>query len=119
VLTLPEAANPLQFAFALAPISFTVPLTAPLTKVHLIAKGASGTGTGTCPTTSSLSKPEAEPGNLCIFEGTDANVNEIEIVNPMDEEENEAGTTGVILHVHPVETSKTVVAQGTWAVTAE
>src|SRR5271166_4500051 len=51
-----------------APISFTIPLaTAP--KVNIIESG-NGKGGGTCPTSSSVAKPEAEEGNLCIFVST-------------------------------------------------
>ena len=54
-----------------ASISFTVPLNSelPASAVHVIAPGGHGEGGGTCPTSGSAAKPEAEPGNLCIFEG--------------------------------------------------
>lgn len=111
--------------FAYAPISFAIPLAAELgeSNVHLIAPAGKGGGAGTgCPTTSSVSKPEAEPGNLCVFEGPDErNVEEIEIVNPMNDEEKKAGTTGAILHIAPQESEvvNPIVAWGTWAVAGE
>jgi hypothetical protein len=119
--------------FAYAPISFPIPLKAPASgqalpkgHVHIIAPGAKGVGGGTCPETSSLSKPEAEPGNLCIFQSEPGesglrrfNIGVIEANDPETGNEEEASTTGTVLEIRPQEEEKPVSAYGTWAVTAE
>jgi hypothetical protein len=106
----------------LAPISFTIPLkTAP--KVTIIESG-NGAGGGTCPTTSSEAKPEAEAGNLCIFVvpsgNGKANVTEVVTLSPAGAlGTDEAGTTGTVVAVVPQNDTEPASAYGTWAVTAE
>ncbi len=107
----------IHFAFAFAPISFAIPLKAGLEadKVHVIAGGGNGDGT-TCPATSSVDKPGAMPGNLCIFE-SEGEIN-VESVTPKSletGEEGEAGKTGAVLLVRPTSESESVLASGTWA----
>lgn len=109
--------------FAYAPISFTVPLKASLPegKVHIIGPGESGAGSKTCPTTSNVSKPEAEPGNLCIFEREGVfNLGGIGTFAPgTGEETGEVGTTGVLVQATPSTKGEAIGVNGTWAVTAE
>jgi len=104
-----------------APISFTIPLSAGLaaSKVHIIARGQQGAGSG-CPMGSSAAKPEAEPGNLCVFVSFDENVEEIGDFS-MEVAGNGTGRTGTLLAITPLESteSDSVDAQGTWAVAAE
>jgi hypothetical protein len=108
------------FNDARASISFTIPLAKRLTaaKVNIIAPGKTGAGGGTCPTSSSVGKPEAEPGNLCIFEAEDGtNVGAVETINPETNEKEEAGVTGTVIDVRAEEPSKTILElSGTWAV---
>ena len=119
-----------------AALSFAVPLKEGLTfsssepeknHVHLIPQGGKGEGkfgpgnegpyTG-CPTTSEASKPEAEPGNLCIFVGGASNL-EVSASFPLvpDGAEVGAGTTGTVLFFHPTSETERVEALGAWAVT--
>jgi hypothetical protein len=111
---------------ASSPISFAVPLKTeiPAANVHLIGAGGNGTGGGTCPTSSSAEKPEAEPGNLCIFIGVAENVSEYWLLNPAKVAFGHAGqvpaaTTGIDLAPHAEEAEAAMLAAGTWAVTAE
>jgi hypothetical protein len=103
------------------PISFTIPLKEPLpaTSVHVIATGASGAGGKTCPTTSNVEKPEAEPGNFCIFEREGFNVESIEIFSPGMAEPSELGRTGTLVKIQPATKGESIFVAGTWAVTAE
>jgi hypothetical protein len=102
-------------------ISFPIPLAEALTptKVQIIAAGANGAGSG-CPTTSSVSKPEAEPGNLCIFSDEGSfNAGAIEAQSPETAVPG-AGTTGATLQIQEAaEGLPLIKAEGTWAVTAE
>jgi hypothetical protein len=111
-------------------LSFTIPLTkAP--KVNVVAIGAKGLGSGTCPTTSEASKPEAEPGNLCIFVANKLNATEPigeSVFSPEAEVfgagKEQAGRTGaLLLIVKEIEEGKFTTGPlsmyGTWAVTAE
>jgi hypothetical protein len=106
-----------------SPISFTIPLaTAPT--VHIIAAGEHGLGGKTCPTTSDAENPEAEPGNLCIFVGTEENVGKSPASsgsygssNPATGAEG-ADDAGTVLVVFSSK-DEGMNAQGTWAVTAE
>jgi hypothetical protein len=104
--------------YAIVSISFPIPLKAELAaaNVHIIPAGQTGTGAGSgCPEGSSVKKPEAEPGNLCIFETQTAFV---ESITPISEEgEGAAGRTGTNLHIAPTTQGHTVIAAGTWAVT--
>ncbi len=111
---------------ASSPISFTVPLKTeiPAANVHLIGAGENGTGGGTCPTSSSVEKPEAEPGNLCIFIGFAENVEGYLLLNPAKVAEGHPGevpaaTTGIDFGLHAEKEQEPLLAVGTWAVTAE
>ncbi len=107
-----------------ASISFTIPLaTAP--KVDIV-EGEHGAGGGTCPTTSSVAKPEAEPGNLCIFltRGGVGNEGVASLLTVSPEGgAGEAGTAGTAVFALPIEKGPgefdNVSATGSWAVTAE
>jgi Collagen triple helix repeat (20 copies) len=119
------AGTPFHFSFleaAEASLSFNIPLQNALPEgaVHVIAAGANGAGGGTCPTTSSVSQPEAEPGNLCIFESTrKVNAGSIITQAPETGENEAAGKTGTVVLVDPETAEEQLVASGTWAVTAE
>jgi len=106
--------------FAIAPISFPIPLPASPEEATFIPVG--GTGTGGCKGTAQ--KPEAEPGNLCVFEGEaplgyKGGLKHYVPVNPAG---GELGTTGAEL-LFTTDTPTTVgeeeSAEGTWAVTAK
>ena len=99
-------------------ISFTIPLKAPLAEanMHIIPPSGKGAGGKTCPTSSSVLKPAAEPGNLCIFEREGSNVGEISVFSPGIEGEG-IGTTGVIVNVKPETKGESIDVSGTWAVT--
>jgi hypothetical protein len=120
VSALPGVVVPTSGEFAFSPISFTMPLKAGLSKanVHVIAVGGEGTGGG-CPPKSSVTKPEAEPGNLCIFQQLGLNILRVSALSPETKEEEEAGPTGTLVQVKPETSGKTVYVYGTWAVTAE
>jgi Collagen triple helix repeat (20 copies) len=109
--------------FAYAPISFAIPLKASLAegKVHILLPGEKGAGGKTCPTTSSVSQPEAEPGNLCIFEREGVfNLGGIGTYAPgTGEETGEVGPTGVLVQMTPTTKGEAIGVSGTWAVTAE
>ncbi|MGH2903166.1 MAG: hypothetical protein ACRDK7_06210 [Solirubrobacteraceae bacterium] len=100
--------------FIYAPISFTIPLeTAP--EAHVIESGE----TTECP--GGVAKPEALPGNLCIFvlPGTSSNVKAIASSDPGTGSIGAAGTTGSVLFLVAATVHEGVLAKGTWAVTAE
>jgi Collagen triple helix repeat (20 copies) len=102
-------------------ISFTIPLSdeLPAASVHIIAPGGEGAGGGTCPTGSSVAKPEAEPGNLCIFQGEGGfNVETVEALLPATNEPG-AASVGALLSVRAAEPATPLLkASGTWAVSA-
>ena len=111
-----------------ATISFPIPLKAeiPASDVHVISEGKNGAGGGTCPTTSSVSKPEAEPGNLCIFVGYQEAVLSLGLVNLVAKQYGEveaknvgAATTGIGIFIYKGESNEATFAGGSWAVTAE
>ncbi len=117
----PETIPVLEEEGLTASISFSIPLDEALeeTKVHIISGEVTGEHEG-CPKGSKAGKPEAEPGNLCVFIGGSfvSNVGEILPVNP----ENGglgAGTTGTWLAIKPTTAGKGILANGTWAVTAK
>jgi Collagen triple helix repeat (20 copies) len=109
----------------LAPISFTIPLAAPLTNAlecgepgkpacvtHVIEPG------GSLPTgcTGSVAEPGAEAGNLCVFVAEkDANVLGI-TVHPNSFAGSGAGTTGALLTALNFPSGE-MYGSGTWAVT--
>jgi hypothetical protein len=132
-----------------APVSFTIPLKEGLqgsftepenSSVHVVPLGGKGEGkfeTGVagkdglytgCPTTGEVNKPEAEPGNLCIFISTLNNVGSIfsgtiAAIIPTDPEgllgEPASGATGSVLWLWAETVEKSMYARGTWAVTAK
>jgi hypothetical protein len=117
------AALPGSFFFgelALEPISFTIPLKEGLSvgTVHILAPGEEGTGKGSgCPEKSNVKSPQAEPGNVCIFQTTALNVKSITAESLETGQEGAAGTTGTMLHIFPENAKESVAAYGTWAVT--
>jgi len=134
------------FPGVMTSISFPVPLTASLpfnetepekNRVHVVLSGEKGEGeykagvsgkdglTTGCPEAAEATKPEAEPGNLCVFVHTEAGVEEQTLGTvkylylPIDMEETgfsrAAGRTGLTLLIaKPV--GETAAAGGTWAV---
>jgi Collagen triple helix repeat (20 copies) len=115
--------------FSGSPISFTIPLAKGLNEqqVHYFKAGEKGDGKG-CPATSEAAKPEAEPGNLCVFAVMEGNVKPIEglgklftIRNPEAEESEEpsmhSGKAGTLVLSESIEPGE-MSAYGTWAVTA-
>lgn len=105
---------------ATSSISFAIPLKEGLIKgqVHIFAPGAEGKGEG-CPTGSNLAKPEAEAGNLCVFEGSpQLNVGTVETKSVETGEEEEAGATGAVLLIKPEKKAEPILVTGTWAVAA-
>lgn len=114
----------------MAPISFPIPLAAPITgincstttssecRIHavkLTETNVPGCGAGT------VEKPEAEKGNLCIYEQANSNA-EFEpalfVFHSSDAESfTEIATTGGFVEVHV--TGEHGLARGTWAMKAE
>lgn len=106
----------IQFVFA--EIGFPIPLSGELeaSKVHFIKPNETappGCNNG------SVTKPEAESGNLCVYASTDEGVSAQSFVNP--EQANgpaTAGKTGTLISFELTEIEETIAsARGTWAVT--
>lgn len=101
-------------------LSFSIPLAQALPEehVHFIEGEVTGEHEG-CPKGSSAAKPEAEPGNLCVFLDSGFKVN-FESATILSGETGgiEAGKAGAWLLVHPA-AEGLLAANGTWAVTAE
>jgi hypothetical protein len=98
----------------LGTISFTIPLkTAP--EATIIGVGQTGEGGG-CPVGSSVEKPAAEPGHLCIFVGTDSNVEVTLVEDLRTNTSGEAGPEGAGIAAVPLATGAGAIS-GTWAVT--
>ncbi len=107
--------------FATAPIQFAIPLSTGITSghVHIFAPGEEGKGGG-CPSGSSASKPAAEAGNLCIFETSPQLNLETAVSRSLESgEEGEAGTTGALLLLRPVNSTEPILASGVWAVAGD
>lgn len=111
---------------ALAPISFTIPLRATLppanVSVHIIPPEGKGAGGKTCPTTSTVTNPGAEPGNICLFESVASNVGQVLVTSPGGVEvkgEERMGINGVTANALPETKGEALEISGTWAVTAE
>jgi hypothetical protein len=109
-----------EFGYALANISFPIPLLASIPKDHVVY--VDGTVPSECENsthagTASPSNPEAGPGYLCVYRSSSANMNEseMEIFNPVNGA-NGASVAGAILFEEP--TGAEAFADGTWAVTA-
>ncbi|HEY5194271.1 MAG TPA: hypothetical protein VIJ39_10425 [Solirubrobacteraceae bacterium] len=100
-----------------APISFTIPLTEAPT-AHVLLVGENGAGGG-CPTTSNVENPEAEPGNLCIFEQGGTNVKSVLSSDPALGSLGQAGKTGSVVLATAETLKEGVLVKGTWAVTAK
>ncbi len=120
------------FPALMTALSFSIPMSS-APKVAVVSLGANGGGAGSgCPTTSSATNPEAEPGFLCIFVTALANANEPVVsnsvfspeANPLNSGKGQAGKTGaLLLVVKEVEEGAfkegPLSIYGTWAVTAE
>jgi hypothetical protein len=98
------------------PLSFTIPLSAPLdaSHVHYVEKGE--TAPVGC-TGGTVADPTAEPGNLCVYAASDLFLlfDAIEQAASPTEEAG-ASTTGALLLFKGEEEAS---ARGSWAVTAE
>ena len=110
---------------AIASISFPIPLEKPLgeTAVHYVETEGNGT---TCP--GSAEKPEAQQGNLCIYQrevgGLELevlNIDAVALIRPANtgffEATPGAATSGALVKFNPNDTNGGY-AWGTWAVTA-
>ncbi len=99
-----------------ASISFTIPLEKPIAEaeVHIVTQGE----TIECP--GGVEKPEALPGNLCIFIQASNNAKESDIldVSPEGFLKKGAGTVGTTLLIEPETAGEGVLIFGSWAVTA-
>ena len=105
--------------FPVTAISFPIPLETPPAEFAIVAVGETpppGCGSG------SAAKPEALPGNLCIFEGEASLINKggmhiHEVLSPAG---GAVGTTGAelgFLIEGSMTAGEAVSAEGTWAVT--
>jgi collagen triple helix repeat protein len=93
------------------PISFPIPLKAPLDEKHVHVVTASTTE---CPGTAS--KPEAVAGNLCVYESESVELGKVNnIYNPATFPGGGASVAGAMLFME----AKSVFTHGTFAVTAE
>ncbi len=97
----------------LVPISFNIPLPAPIESGVLV--GPNGNGS-TCPGTAA--KPEAAEGNLCIYETVSLNVELFPPKKASAFAEGGAATAGAFLEITGLAAAPRF-AWGTWAVTAE
>jgi len=107
----------------IAPISFTIPLKEAPEKVTVIGVGEEGKGGG-CPVGSSITKPAAEKGNLCVFveEASNVSSESIAITSPekgVTAGGGEAGPTGALVLAGPETKGTPMITYGTWAVTAK
>lgn len=106
--------------FTAAAISIPIPLEAALTSAHVHVIGAGEKGAGPsegCPVTSESSKPEAEPGNLCIFVTTLNNLSLLFVYDQETQLQGQAGRTGTTLIFRSL-AAGVANAGGTWAVRA-
>lgn len=93
-----------------ASISFPTPLaTAPTPNV--VSSGS----TSACP--GSLTAPSAAPGELCIYEGSQADVAEINVYNPINNQAGASSAYGAGIVVDSGGSGNMYIG-GTWAVTA-
>jgi hypothetical protein len=116
-----------EHSFVFAPISFSIPLHGeeavtgtPVigeSKVHFFARGQTATAGEGCGT-GSATRPEAEPGNLCIYtgEGESLKAEQVEILPAALPRLRGASATGASLQVAVHEAGEYAI--GTWAVTA-
>jgi hypothetical protein len=111
------------FGYAVANISFTIPLAAEIDSAHTIYVPNAGVSVpAECENTdhtglASESNPEADPGYLCVYKRVAINTNsvEMEILKP-GLGGNGAAMTGAMLAQEV--TAAEARAEGTWAVTA-
>jgi Collagen triple helix repeat (20 copies) len=96
-----------------APISFTIPLETAPEAAHVIETGE----TTECP--GGVEKPAAAPGNLCVFIQSKTNVKAISSSDPGAGTVGAVGTTGSVLFVLAETAGQSILAKGTWAVTAK
>jgi hypothetical protein len=88
--------------------------------VHYFLKGETATPGKGCGK-GSAAKPEAEPGNLCVYTGEaepTIKAENVEFNPPAFPREVGAGATGAVLKIF-VEQGSAGYAVGTWAVTAK
>lgn len=100
------------------PISFTIPLAAPLdgNHVHVIEEGEEGAAGKGCGGGSSK-EPTAEPGNLCVYIANQSNAGASAFaLQNMEIEEEGAGKTGADLQGLTLEEGS--AARGEWVVRA-
>jgi hypothetical protein len=106
------------------PISFSIPLAAPV-KAHVIARG---TPEGSDPVgcSGTVEHPQAESGNLCVFVAFESNVavNEetsapefLVLAPEVPGEENVGGKAGALIQARAAVKTEGVVADGDWVVT--
>jgi hypothetical protein len=109
----------------LDPISFSIPLEAPLgsTHVHYLTEAEQEAGTTDCP--GSVEIPLAEPGNLCVYQGGTLEEEEpgeeikvSKVLLPGTTNIEGASTAGAIVEIHYQGPAERGILQGTWAVTA-
>jgi Collagen triple helix repeat (20 copies) len=106
--------------FAAGNISFTIPLSAPLAKDHVIYVSQSAPSeceNSAHPGSASVENPEASAGYLCVYQGAGLAVNktEMEIFKPSSFS-NGADVSGALLLQEVTEAE--ALSAGTWAVTA-
>jgi hypothetical protein len=106
--------------FAMASISFPIPLAASLDSahVHLYSDTASSPGgafSATC--TGTAANPTAPSGNLCIYQGTAINMPSSQVGNPADNLSPDASVAGTVVDVQNSSSSSPSSDNGTWAVT--
>jgi hypothetical protein len=97
-----------------APVSFSIPLEAPIDGTHVFYVKVGETAPAACQG-GTVEDPVAEPGNLCVYAGAQGpTIEEQQIENAQGVAG--AGISGAFIQLSAGEE---VVALGTWAVTAE
>jgi hypothetical protein len=102
-------------AFYYAPISFTIPLAAPLPAANVEFVKISGTGTHCAGT---VEAPTAPEGYLCVYTSAESGLALPEIKRSGNAGESGASTAGAVLGLLTL-AGNTGADVGTWAVTAE
>jgi hypothetical protein len=114
-----KAANNAPNELAIDAISFPIPLSVAPKAVTKIKIGEPVV----LPCKGSAEKPEAEPGNLCVFEGEKGFTNQgLHLYSTASVTSAPAGTTGaeiLLLTKTPTTVGEAATGEGTWAVTAE
>jgi hypothetical protein len=93
-----------------SPISFTIPLEVAPTPNYIPSGESPPTGCSGTP-----AKPEAAPGNLCVFAAAEHKGKALVEGSYL----LETSTTGSLVAIAATEANTTVLAYGTWAVTAK